>query len=253
MTQRITSVASANRQQLEAMSVVQLRRYAHNAGYSSITRLTSKASLVSAIVTQQQKDANHAQEVDKQPTNPSVAPAMAAKKRLELLGWTCKGRAWVRSPDEQLHIGTQAWTNIARTLAEVTAVRGEELLVMVWADGECVQQDYSAWTTIESGDAQAAANGMPKALQAKRTAMGFDPFELSDMELIRRLSGMKVTWWNKLAGSEMTGVVSGVKVQIEKSYDGRGNELPADRIVKFNDQHDGGFRAFRIAALIKVG
>lgn len=249
-TRRITSVA--DRQQLEAMSVMQLRRYARDAGYSSITRLTTKDSLVSAIVTQQQKEANR-NVAPERPVNPSVAPAMAAKKRLELLGWTCKGRAWMNSPDESLRIGTRSWNNIAVPLAEVTAVRGEELLVMVWANGECVQQDYSAWTTSESRDAQAAANGMPKALQAKRAAMGFDPFELSDTELIRRLSGMKVTWWNKLAGSEMTGVVSGVKVQIEKSFDNKGSEHLPDRIVKFNDQHDGGFRAFRIAALIKVG
>lgn len=184
-----------------------------------------------------------------QPDNPSLAMAVAAKKKLEPLGWTCKGRAWMHRGRSDitagpLTIGTRTWQNLDVLLAEVTASRGEETLIMTWADGECVRQDYSLWDTAQT---PGYADSRPW------NKLTFDPHELSDVELVKYLAGMPVVWWNKLAGAETHAVISGHKIQVERTYDNRGVESVTDRIVKFNDAADGGFRAFRISALMKVG
>lgn len=154
--------------------------------------------------------------------NPSVPLAHAARKRLEPLGWHCKGVA----------TGTQA---------RVTATRGDELLILVWVDGVVKAQEYVLWNQNKH-----TANGMPAH------SLKFDPDELTDAELVRNISGMRVTWWNALAGTEEHAIVSPDKVQIEHAYSGSGEETPGSRVVKFV-AIDQGFRAFRASALLKVG
>ncbi len=154
-------------------------------------------------------------------------PALAAKARLEEQGWQCAGRGWV---DEDGGVGV-----------ELSAVRGDELLVMYWMDGECTLQDYSLWSEKPS------ANNKPAG------KLTFDPDECTDRELVRALAGCKVTWWNVLGQKEEEATIAPESMKIEHAYNGHGDEMPGDRIVKFIEHGGAGYRAFRVAALLKVG
>lgn len=158
--------------------------------------------------------------------NRSLAPAKEAKTLLEPQGWTAHGKAWF---DED---GTG--------VAQVTAARGEELLVLTWHDGVLFAQNYSLWNTDKP-----SMNGKPAS------KLGFNPDELSDRELVRNLSGMRVTWWNRIGRSEETAVIPN-KLIIEHIFEG-GDETPGARVVKFVDKDGRGFKAFRIDALMKIG
>ncbi len=157
-----------------------------------------------------------------------LTKAKQTKAQLEALGWQAEGSA-----------------NASNLLATVTATRGTELLVITWdtASGELLSQDYSLWdTSVGTG-----RNGKPDS------KLPFDPDEVPDRSLVEFLRGTKVTWWNSLAQANETAVVSPDKITIEHSYNGLDDEVPGDRIVKFADHEGKGFRAFRLAALIKVG
>jgi len=169
----------------------------------------------------------------KPPTNKSVAQAQAAKAELEALGWAAKGRGWFEEPDGGEFPGAM--------MAEVTAVRGSESLVITWNDGKVSRQDYNLWHNRRS------LNGMPPS------KLKFNPDEMTDRELVRQISGMKVTWWNTLGKTEETYVVSGDKLSIEHFYTSNGEEDTGRRIVKFLDQNGNGYRHFHAEALIKVG
>lgn len=162
------------------------------------------------------------------PRNPSVPLAQACKAELEALGWTVKGRGWHEGGD----LGD---------MAEVSAVRGSESLVILWNDGELLSQDYNLWHNRRS------LNGMPAS------KLKFNPDEMTDRELIRAIAGMKVTWWNTLGKTEESYVVSADKLSIEHFYSSNGDEDTGRRIVKFLDQHGGGYRHFHAEALLKVG
>ena len=159
-------------------------------------------------------------------TNPSVVLAMAAKQRLEAQGWLCKGRGWLEDEHE---------------FATLTATRDEETIIMHWNDGQLIQQDYSLWHEAPS------ANGKP------RGSLSFAPDECTDRELVRALAGCKVTWWNVLGQKEETAIIAPESIKIEHAYNGHGDETPGDRIVKFIEHGGAGYRAFRMAALLKVG
>lgn len=154
-------------------------------------------------------------------------PALPAKARLEEQGWLCTGRGWT---DEDGGVGV-----------ELTAVRGDELLVMHWLDGVCTDQDYSLWSEKPSANAKPAGK------------LTFDPDECTDRELVRALAGCKVTWWNVLGQKEEEATIAPESMKIEHAYNGRGDETPGDRIVKFIERGGAGYRAFRVAALLKVG
>lgn len=161
-------------------------------------------------------------------TSPSLAKAKVAKEALEAQGWVCVGKGK----------GDQA---------TLTCSRGEETLILNFSNGELVEQNYSLWNVDKP-----AENNIPN------NKLSFDPDEMTDSELIRALSGMKVVWWNKLASNTETATVGPNKIVIEHCYAGNGEETPADRIVKFTDhtrQGDGisgRMRAFRLGALLKV-
>lgn len=186
--------------------------------------------------------------------NPSLAPAMAAKAELEKVGWTCKGRARVHKPsDGILQIGTRTMSGMVVQLAAVLASRGDELLSLTWADGECLEQKYSLWaeeTTPVKND------NMPARIWAQRGALGFNPDELSDGELVKRLNGVKVHWWNKLGQTEESAVIAPMNkgvISIYHYYTLKGQEIQDGRSIQFIDAHGGGFKAFRLASLFKVG
>lgn len=159
-------------------------------------------------------------------TTPSVSKAHAAKELLEPLGWQCSARLDDRVND----------------VVGLTATRGVELLVIVWQSGALVSQNYTLWSTMKPSD-----NGMPKHI------LPFDPDELSDSELIRAVSGMEVTWWNRIAKSRESAVVSPDKVSITHAYSATGDEVPGDRVITFVDYAGSGFRSFRAGALLKIG
>ena len=161
------------------------------------------------------------------PANPSLTLAKAAKERLVALGWVVKGKAKAEG---------------GRHGAEITCSRGTELLIMRWLDGELVTQEYALEPPAsEDTDSPVAVN-----------RLHFNPTDLTDSELVRMIRGMRVTYWNTLAGKEQTYTV-GNKVTIEHMFRENGDEDNGKRIVKFID-HDGhGFRAFDVSALLKVG
>lgn len=154
--------------------------------------------------------------------NPSLPLAMAAKAQLEAVGWAVKGK------------GRDLW-------AEITASRGAETLIISWSKGQVENQNYSMEYLKPSN------NRYPES------SLGFDPNEMTDRELVQRISGMKVTWWNTLASATESAVVPGERVKVEHIFVGNGDEDNSKRIVTFVDRNAGGFRSFHVGALLKVG
>jgi hypothetical protein len=158
--------------------------------------------------------------------NPNVAMAYAAREMLSPLGWACTAKAW---------------TDDDASYATLTAVRASEMITLVWQDGVLTDQHYGLWEME-----------LPSANDKPASKLGFDPDEMSDRELIQRLSGMPVQWWNRL-GQSIEQATIPAKVQIEHAYNGTGDETPGDRVIKFVDMAGSGYRAFRVGALMKVG
>lgn len=149
----------------------------------------------------------------------SLALARAAKAQLTAVGWEVQGKA-------------------ANDRVGITASRGSETLIMAWVDGKLTENSYSLLHEKPSD------NGFPQS------RLTFNPHETTDSELVRLLQGMKVTWWNTLGGSTESGII-GNKISIEHIFDGSTENNK--RLVKFVDHSGGGFRAFHIEALLKVG
>ena len=158
----------------------------------------------------------------------SLAKAKKAKRELLALGWTVDGKG----------SGTQA---------EITAVRGDEMVIMVWDKGALITSTYSIWATDKPRENGMPARELPDDLQLDT---------LSDRELVALLKGSVVSWWNRLGSKRETAVVSARRIAIEHVYDeaalARGTE-PSERIVKFADHEGAGFKAFRLDALLKIG
>jgi hypothetical protein len=165
--------------------------------------------------------------------NDSLASAMRAKAQLEPVGWVVKGRAWFDD--------TLATLEPAKHMAEVVCSRGAETLIIRWQNGVLSSQDYSMEHLKES------ENGIPAH------SLSFDPNEMTDGELVRMIRGMKVTWWNVIASSRETAIVGPNNVAVEHLFVGNGDTDNSKRIVKFLDHGGGGFRAFHVGALLKVG
>jgi len=258
---------SADGDDLDRMSAGELRAYARRIGASSITRLENVKELRMALrkylanrrrvdppVSRVEKAASEIKNrrmgtvapvfsapvepatpvkplkpVAKAQTYmpPSADKAKAAKAQLEAVGWAVKGRAW---------------TSDGAGYAEITASRGDELIHMVWLDGVLHSQSYSLWDQEKP-----VANNKPPS------KLGFDPDETSDIDVVRQLSGMRVTWWNKLGQIKESAIIPGDKIEIVHLYTGLGDETPGSRVIKFCDREAGGFRAFRLDALLKVG
>lgn len=228
----------------DSMSNAELKAYARE-HYSTIGKVTSREQLIRALRAQEAKqpsnrEAQLAKSITRPPesnaeapaaTNDSLPLAKRAKEQLEAVGWVVKGRAWIDASDEE---SNGMW-------AEVTASRDAETLIMKWHGGCIVEQNY-AFQHLKPSE---------NALPGK--ALDFDPDELSDKELVHIISGMKVTWWNTLASSAETATISGNRVSIEHIFSSRGDEDNGKRIVKFVDHGGGGFRAFHVDALMKVG
>lgn len=182
------------------------------------------AAMVRAVNEAYPRLAERAAEASKS-SNPSLPLAKAAKERLVAAGWVVQGKAGIDD--------THAW-------ASITASRDHETLNMLWSDGELAGQNYSMEFLNPTH------NGVPDH------DLHFDPNELTDSELVRMIKGSKVTWWNTIAGSKETAIIGGT-VTVEHIFRDNGDEDNSKRIVKFIDHGGGGFRAFHVAALMKVG
>lgn len=161
--------------------------------------------------------------------------AFDAKAKLEAEGWTCKGRAWVEPVEiNGKDMGGVPW-------AELIAARGEEMITLLWAGDKLKDQRYQLWNME-----QPQKNEMPE----KGISSEFDEF--SDKELVARMAGQRVTWWNKLGKNKETAECP-ESVKIAHAYNGIGDETPADRIITFVDHGGGGYRSFRVGQLLKIG
>lgn len=158
----------------------------------------------------------------------SLEKGRAAKALLEAQGWQATGKAWTTAEGFN-------W-------ASVTAARGEEMLHIVWRDGIVQDQVYNLWNLDKP-----SANGRPNA------HLPFDPDEIPDAELAKYLVGVKVTWWNKLGQKEDSAVCGKETIKITHIWTGTGDENPGARIIDFIDAEGGGYRAFRLDQLVKVG
>lgn len=160
--------------------------------------------------------------------NPCVALAYTARERLEPLGWVCTARGW---------------TDGDSSFASLVASRDTELISLYWQDGVLTDQEYNLWNTEVP-----ALNGKPK------TQGSFLPEfdEMSDKEVVQRLAGMRVEWWNSL-GQSVERATIGSNIKITHAYSGTGDEVPGDRVINFVDHANAGYRAFRMSALMKVG
>lgn len=161
-----------------------------------------------------------------------LQPWSRAKAMLEALEWVCKGRGYKDHYNGRDNA----------QLVELTAVRGVEVISMLWVNGELISQDYTLWASEKT-----SLNGKPA------DSLTFNPDECTDRELVRALAGMKCTWWNVLGQKTEEAYIAAESIKIEHAYNGKGDESPGDRIVKFIEQGGAGFRAFRVAALLKVG
>ena len=245
----------------DRMTTSELREYARGK-YSSIARLRRRADILVALRAQKAKEAalaanraardaeaeapsaarnylsqeaatavarqasEPAPEAPK-PANPCAATAMEIKSRLEPLGWVVKGRGWREG---------------AEACGEVLAARGTENLMIQIRNGKVTTQEYFLWDMEKPSN-----NGRP----ASKLSVNTD--EMTDREIIQMLAGSKVTWWNNLGSKEESAIVGTGKINIDHVYTGRGDETPSDRIIKFADHTGGGFRAFRLGALISIG
>lgn len=164
-------------------------------------------------------------------SNPSLPLAKAAKLQLQAVGWTVAGKAWAEWPDEP-----DDGNSVPVLCASLNASRGAETLVMEWRDARISDQQYSM------NYERPSENGYPP------NKLGFDPEELTDRELVDRIRGMRVVWWNTLGNSTESGTI-GNKVSVEHVFD----DNTGKRLVKFIDHGGQGFRAFHVNALLKVG
>lgn len=160
--------------------------------------------------------------------NECLSLAYAARDRLEPLGWVTTARAW---------------TDGESTFAALTASRDTELISLYWQNGKLTDQTYNLWNTEVP-----SANGKPKGTGAFLPE--FD--EMPDREIVQRLSGMRVEWWNSL-GQFAERATIGDTIKITHAYSGTGDEVPGDRVINFVDHENAGYRAFRMSALMKVG
>lgn len=158
-------------------------------------------------------------------------------------------------------------------IVELVAKRGDEVLWISWTEGKLTTEPMPTYTiadrTVKLRNAsqvrqyaarlpevgtkeleRVAANRFfrPKPVEPKRHKLPFDPATATDKEIIDSLLGKAVAWHNRLRVIEETAQVGRV-ADPKKIYF---TEYAGDRIFNFLCP-EGGHRAFRISALIKVG
>lgn len=158
----------------------------------------------------------------------AVQNALKAKELLEPLGWNCTAK------------------KTSSGAVDFMGARNPELINIIFEEDGSAFQTYSIWDTV-----QPKKNYDPR-MPARE--LSFNPDEVSDRELFTLLRGREVHWFNRQTGSVEIGVISTSKMQIEHLFgnEADGEPTPDDRVIKFIDHAESRFRAFRLAALIKV-
>lgn len=154
----------------------------------------------------------------------SLELAQKAKAQLIEQGWDVQGSA-------------------KGELVTISALRGDELLSIVWKNGVAIDQNYSLWSVDKP-----SANGV-----VPPHSLPFDPDWATDSEIAAHLVGNKVTWWNRISGKEEHGIAGHDTISIEHRFDGAGHEIPSERLLKFIDGAGGNFRLVQLGQLLKVG
>ena len=195
------------------------------------SRRTRRGSAAVAFTDGTQTTPEPSKTVAVPPTKPNkcIAPAKEAKRRLVALGWK---------------VECVAITEDGTDTATLDGARGDEIIAMRWVDGACVSQQYSMWDQDVP-----KTNNKP----TPKRALPIDVDTASDADVVRALSGMHIEWWNVLGARAENAVVPGTGMQVQHRYSGLGDETPADRVVTFVDRNAGGYRSFRLGALLKIG
>lgn len=187
----------------------------------------------------------------------SEPKAKAFAASVEAHGWTAR-------------IESAPGSEPAEDSIEVTATRGTEVLWIGWTRGTLMTEPMPSYTiadrTVRMRNASqckqyaertpdAASQELTK-VQAnrafvkrdrtpKRSRLPFDPGLALDEEVLTAISGRTVVWRNSRSGNSEEAVVSPLRKPEIVEHEG-------DRIVKFLCPNTG-FRAFRLAALERVG
>jgi hypothetical protein len=196
-----------------------------------------------------------------EPQNPgdskSWAKAMAFRAEVAKLGWT----ATVGHPQDGAEID----------LVEVLASRGEEHLYISWLAGGLQHpvtytietrtikmrnasqaKKYAARSeavaSAELGKVASNRAFKPRATEPKRSRLPFDPATAGDAEVITSLLGKSVAWHNSISQQSESGTVGrdASRIQIREMNGG-------ERTIEFCCAAGGGFRAFHLSALTRVG
>ena len=195
---------------------------------TAVERIASSVRKRQSAVAQQESPT---ESIQSRAENKTLFLAMQAKEELVAKGWEVVGEAWL---DEE------------HDYASITATRDEELITALWRNGEAVSQEYSLW---DNGN---MAKNIPAKQPEPNKALGFDPDELSDVELLRAIAGQKVKWLNRISGGTESAIMDPGAIQIQHTYvGGTADENPGDRIIKFVDKGFG-YRAFYVKQLSAV-
>lgn len=161
--------------------------------------------------------------------NPCVPRVYDARRILEPQGWKLTGKKYKEGDD---------------FYGSLIGQRGDETIALTWKNGKIHEQHYAMFQTDKP-----SMTGMP------RRRLDFEPDELSDVALVKKLSGRKVTFWNQLGKRQETIVMPGKstsRIKVEHLMTGKGDE--ERRLVSFVDQtpQHMAFRAFAVDSLIKI-
>lgn len=258
------------------MNMAELRAYAasiqveQDLDSQKITTRTPRGKLLNAILAEQQKP-KQADDADEERTetyvpeeerttrfegNPEAKGLSKAQKlaaEIQEFGWTVTVKA------------------ITETEVEAVAQRGAEILNVVWdtgvflyepsghtiADRHTRVRNVSQAKQFATRPAEAAEKELTRVASNKawkrkpvprattNRPLPFDGATVTEQELSKALRGRFVKWHNRLTESEESAYVS-----LNPRYFSL-TEHEGERVVQFCGSN--GFRAFRLAALIKIG
>lgn len=256
---------------IHSMTLGQLKAYSRK-HFSTISKLNSRSQLISAIERQWEKQSSAEKSASGKTargearitTEERVRNSNAIRAISESRMTTEKAEPRFRASDEvknahgrdkslelaqkaKAQLVAQGWEvqgSAKGDVITISAHRGDELLSIVWKDGVAIDQSYSLWSVDKpSQNGEIPAHSLP-----------FDPEWATDGEIAAHLVGMKITWWNRIAGKEEKGVCGHGTISIEHRFDGAGHEIPSERLIKFLDGGTTGrMRLIQLGQLLKVG
>jgi len=212
---------------------------------SAKTRTGSNAVAV-AMLTAGRAQMAESGEPSKTRTSAVTAAPESASATGGRANWVERKKATTREVNRIFHLLAERGWEVKRSwltddTADLVATRDEEMAYYAIRDGKVIHEQYSLWSFDKPSLNGKPAHNLP-----------FDPEEIGDRELVRVLAGMKIKWYNRLSGKEEEGFC-GTEVRVEHCFNGKGDEVPGERIIKFIDPDRKHFMAFRLDQLLKVG